>query len=109
MQLNSDDFRSVATALANAGRSFYERAWVLGTGGNFSAVLSREPLRLVMTATGLHKGELEPKDFLVVDHSGAVVKGTGKPSAETLLHVVIAQSARAGAILHTHSISVTVL
>ncbi|MBV8551778.1 MAG: methylthioribulose 1-phosphate dehydratase [Acidobacteriaceae bacterium] len=107
--MHSYDFRSAATALAEAGRSFYERGWVLGTAGNFSAVLSREPLQLAITTSGLHKGELGAEDFLIVDESGNVLKGAGKPSAETLLHVAIAQSARAGAVLHTHSVWATLL
>jgi methylthioribulose-1-phosphate dehydratase len=95
--------------LAKAGRSFYERGWVLGTAGNFSAVVSREPLRLAITATGLHKGELEREDFLIVDESGAVLTGAGRPSAETVLHLSIARATGAMAILHTHSIWATVL
>ena len=107
--MHRDDFRSTVEALAKAGRSFYERGWVLGTGGNFSAVLSRQPLRLAITATGLHKGELEPQDFLLVDEGGHVIAGSKRPSAETVLHVAIAQSSGAGAILHTHSVWATLL
>jgi methylthioribulose-1-phosphate dehydratase len=105
----NSDFPSATTALAQAGQSFYERGWVLGTGGNFSAVLSREPLRLAITATGRHKGELAPQDFLVVNDSGMVVEGIGQASAETLLHLALVQSAQAGAVLHTHSTWVTIL
>lgn len=105
----SIDLRAAATALAKAGRSFYKRGWVLGTAGNFSAVLSREPLRLAITASGLQKGELKVDDFLVIDESGRLVEGTGKPSNEALLHAVIAQAAQAGAVLHTHSIWATLL
>jgi ribulose-5-phosphate 4-epimerase/fuculose-1-phosphate aldolase len=35
--------------LAETGRLFYQRGWVLGTSGNFSAVMSRDPLRLLIT------------------------------------------------------------
>ncbi|HEX4807324.1 MAG TPA: class II aldolase/adducin family protein, partial [Bryobacteraceae bacterium] len=107
--MNSTDFPSVARALANTGRSFYERGWVLGTAGNFSAVLSRQPFRLAITATGLHKGELEENDFLIVDDSAKVLSGAGKPSAETTLHIAIAQTKGASAILHTHSVWATIL
>jgi methylthioribulose-1-phosphate dehydratase len=109
MDLDTFGFRAIVLALANAGRSFYERGWVLGTAGNFSAVLTREPLRMAITASGLHKGELEPHDFLLVNERGAVLQGNGKPSAETLVHVAIAQSARSAAIFHTHSIWATIL
>jgi methylthioribulose-1-phosphate dehydratase len=39
----------------------------------------------------------------------ALAPGAGRPSAETLLHVTIAQRRRAGAILHTHSVWSTIL
>jgi methylthioribulose-1-phosphate dehydratase len=106
---HSGDFASVTAALANAGRLLYERGWVLGTAGNFSAVLSRKPLRLVITGSGLQKGELEQKDFLIVDESEKVLEGIGKPSAETTLHIAIAQARGANAVLHTHSVWATII
>jgi methylthioribulose-1-phosphate dehydratase len=109
MNLNTSEFHAVSLELAKAGRLFYERGWVFGTAGNFSAVVARQPLRLAITASGLHKGELKSPDFLLVDERGAVVEGNGAPSAETLLHVAIAQSVGAGAIFHTHSVWATVL
>jgi methylthioribulose-1-phosphate dehydratase len=103
------DFDSAADELAQAAHQFYQRGWVLGTSGNFSAVLAREPLQLVITASGLHKGELTRKSFLRVDDRGAVLDGDGKPSAETSIHLVIASMRRAGSILHTHSVASTLL
>jgi methylthioribulose-1-phosphate dehydratase len=99
----------VADQLVAAGRSFYERGWVMGTSGNFSAVVSRDPFRLVITPSGGHKGRLAVADLLEVDADGAVATGSGKPSAETLLHLEIARSRGAGAILHTHSVWSTIL
>jgi methylthioribulose-1-phosphate dehydratase len=99
----------VTDQLVAAGRSFYERGWVMGTSGNFSAVVSREPLRLVITPSGAHKGRLAVGDLLEVDGDGSVTTGTGKPSAETLLHLEIARAHGAGAILHTHSVWSTIL
>ena len=107
--MNSDSFPAVAMALAKAGRAFYKRGWVFGTAGNFSAVLSRQPPRLAITASGLHKGQLKENDLLIVDDSGNVLDGTGKPSAETTLHLAIAQATGASAILHTHSVWATIL
>jgi methylthioribulose-1-phosphate dehydratase len=109
MNLNTSGFHAVALELAKAGKLFHERGWVLGTAGNFSAVVARQPLRLAITASGLHKGELKSHDFLLVDERGAVLEGNGAPSAETLLHVAIAQCVLAGAIFHTHSVWATVL
>jgi methylthioribulose-1-phosphate dehydratase len=103
------DFLSIVRQLADVGKSFYGRGWVFGTSGNFSAVLSQDPLRLVITASGVNKGELRAQHFLMVDQSGAVLEGRGKPSAETLLHLSIARPLESSAILHTHSIWATIL
>jgi methylthioribulose-1-phosphate dehydratase len=98
------DFAAVATALASLGRSFYSRGWALGTSGNFSAVISRDPLCLAITSSGVDKSELSPEHILQVDSSGKVITGSGRPSAETLLHIAVARLRNAGAVLHTHSI-----
>src|SRR5260370_15912779 len=103
------NFSKVAADLACIGKDFYARGWVLGTSGNFSAVISREPLRLAITSTGLDKGTLAPKQFLEMDEAANVVRGDGRPSAEALLHLAIVRGAHAGAVLHTHSVWSTVL
>jgi methylthioribulose-1-phosphate dehydratase len=99
----------VAMDLCAIGRQFYERGWVLGTSGNFSAVLSPEPLRLAITASSVHKGTLAPEQILEIDEQARVLSGTGQPSAETLLHVEIVRARGAGAVLHTHSVWSTIL
>ena len=95
--------------LIRAGHRFDARGWVLGTSGNFSAVLARDPLRLAITRSGTHKGELTAADFLELGGDGAVVNGDGRPSAETALHLAIVTARGAGAVLHTHSIWSTFL
>jgi len=95
--------------LAKLARSCYERGWLLGTSGNFSSVVSRNPFCLAITATGLDKGSLTVEQFVRVDASGSVVHGTGKPSAETALHLMVARVRLAGAVLHTHSVWSTLL
>ena len=95
--------------LAELAKSCHLRGWALGTSGNFSAVVSREPLILTITATGLDKAALSTGDFVRVDARGAVVEGSGRPSAETALHVLLAIVRQAGAVLHTHSVWSTLL
>jgi len=103
-------FAKAATELAAIGRAFYTRGWALGTSGNFSAVVSRRPLRLAITASSLPKGALRATDILECDDRGRVVgRRRGKPSAETLLHIEIARLRGAGAVLHTHSVWSTML
>ena len=95
--------------LAELAKSCHLRGWALGTSGNFSAVVSREPLVLTITATGLDKGALSTGDFVRVDARGTVVEGSGRPSAETALHLLLANVRQAGAVLHTHSVWSTLL
>ncbi|PYU11895.1 MAG: methylthioribulose 1-phosphate dehydratase [Acidobacteria bacterium] len=108
-RVDSGDFLKVAESLAEIGRGFYARGWVLGTSGNFSAVVARKPLRLAITSTGLDKGSLRPEQFLEMDETANVIRGNGRPSAEALLHLAIVRSVDAGAVLHTHSVWSTVL
>ena len=103
-------FPDLSNRLAEAGRRFYARNWVLGTSGNFSAVISVDPLQLVITPSGAHKGTLAGAQFLQVDSEGRPLDAAeGRPSAETRLHLEIVKARGAGAVLHTHSVWGTIL
>lgn len=103
------DRLALATRLAACGREFHSRGWALGTSGNYSAVLGREPFRLLITASGLDKSALAANDFLEIDRHAAVLRGKGKPSAETFLHLAVVRARKAGCVLHTHSVWSTLL
>ena len=101
---------SPAEYLVQLGQEFHRRGWALGTSGNFSAVVGREPLRLAITASSVDKGRLTIGQILEIDSAGRVLNGDErKPSAETLLHLAIVGNLRAGAVLHTHSVWSTIL
>lgn len=119
----SETIEKIADGLVSVARGFYARGWLMGTSGNLSAVVEREPLKLAITASGVDKGELRTEQILLVDENVRVLNGsrnapgfisgpesrhradfTDKPSDETLLHVRIVQQRGAGAVLHTHSI-----
>lgn len=119
----SENVRQIVGGLVSVARGFYARGWLMGTSGNLSAVVEREPLRLAITASGVDKGELKPEQVLIVDENVQVLSGmrsrpgftskpnsksesasTKKPSDESLLHVRIVKERGAGAVLHTHSI-----
>jgi methylthioribulose-1-phosphate dehydratase len=109
MNRTAAPFAELAAQLADIGRHCYARGWALGTSGNFSAVVSRDPLRLAITTSGVDKGLLTADHIVEIDANGAVVAGAGRPSAEASLHVTIAAVRHAGAVLHTHSIWSTIL
>ena len=72
--------------------------------------------KLLLTASGKDKGRLEATDFVRVDNRGRAISRPedrlapeNKPSAETLLHVALAELPDVGAVLHTHSVWGTLL
>jgi methylthioribulose-1-phosphate dehydratase len=97
-------------ALQEIGAEFYRRGWSVGTSSNYSAVRRRDPLQLVITASGKDKGRLTAADFVLIDGDGRPLSAAEpKPSAETLLHTVLARRPGVGAVLHTHSVWATLL
>ena len=100
---------ALASALSKAMANIHQRGWCDGTGGNFSCVLERDPLLLLMAPSGVDKGSVAPRDLIQVGATGSVLGGKGKASAETALHVEIVNSCGAGAVLHTHSQAGTLL
>lgn len=99
----------LAFQLADIARQCHARGWALGTSGNFSAVVNRDPLRLAITASGVDKGALTPDHIVEIDQHGRVLAGSGRPSAEASIHLTITRARGAGAVLHTHSIWSTIL
>lgn len=102
--------------LQETGQYFFQRGWSVGTSSNYSAVLNRSPLQLVVTASGMDKGRLKPNDFVRCNYDGVQVDTDNQPttdqprsSAETLLHVVLARLEDVGSVLHTHSVWGTLL
>jgi methylthioribulose-1-phosphate dehydratase len=97
-------------ALRDIGALFYQRGWSVGTSSNYSIVLDKEPLRLLLTASGKDKRRLAATDFVVVDAEGQCLEpGAERPSAETALHVMLGRWPGVGAVLHTHSVWSTLL
>ena len=110
MTVERDPHLLARESLCRVVRDLGAQGWCQGTGGNFSATLSHEPLRLLMTPSGADKRHILPGDFLVVGPGAGLIEGeTGKPSAEAELHVRIVSRTRAASVLHVHSVSNTLL
>ena len=104
---DSDSLDLAAESLCATARWCYTQGWVPATSGNFSVHRSG---RILITASGLDKGVLTRAGLLEVDFEGRVVRGEGKPSAETGLHLVLYKARpAAGAILHVHTVWNTLL
>lgn len=106
----TDRLSDARDALCAVGRRFYARGWSMGTSSNYSVVLGRAPLEVLITASGRHKGRLTAADFVRVGADGQpVAPDQPKASAETLLHTTLARRSDVGAVLHTHSVWGTLL
>jgi methylthioribulose-1-phosphate dehydratase len=103
------DAGPLAEELLAVMAEIHRRGWCDGTGGNFSCLLRRDPLELLMAPSGVDKGSVTPADLIVVNGAAEVISGNGRASAETLLHLAIVESSGAGAVLHTHSQAATLL
>ena len=106
----SDKFSHIASHLAATGANFYLRGWVMGTSGNLSAVVERDPLRLAITASGVERGALQANQIILIDDCDHVLRDDpAKPSDECQLHIRIVKERAAGAVMHTHSVWSTML
>lgn len=109
MSLDRNAVLAAGARLADEARRFNSLGWMRATAGNLSLVVDRDPLRLVVTASGRDKGELAAADVAVVDATGAPVAVDGldpvKPSAEAGLHARAAALSGATAIVHVHPIA----
>lgn len=116
-------FQDEIDQLRDCGRLFHQRGWSVGTSSNYSVVVDADPARLIVTASGRDKGQLSRLDFVEVGPDGNPVQSDQpKSSAETMLHVVLADhrcwedlknpdgpKRASGSILHTHGIWGTLL
>lgn len=108
---DAEEFQEHGRRLCQVVSELHSAGWAQGTGGNMSITCGHEPLRLLITQSGRDKRRLDPRgDLVVVDSAArAVDEWPGRPSAETLLHIAIAETLGAGSTLHTHSVAATLL
>jgi methylthioribulose-1-phosphate dehydratase len=97
-------------ALRAIGEEFHRRGWSLGASSNYSVVIDRKPLELLITASERDKSRLTRTDFVRINAAGEPTT-PNQPSApaERHLHIALAESVGAGAIMHTHSVWGTIL
>ncbi|MGB9831887.1 MAG: class II aldolase/adducin family protein [Caldisericum exile] len=92
--------RQIKEEIATIGRRLYEHDLNGSYGGNFSV---RDEEFIYITPSGVPKDELNFSDILVIDFSGNVIEGEGKPSSETLFHIKIYKvRPDVNAIIHAH-------
>lgn len=87
--------------MVSIGKRLYEKGLVSATDGNMSCRLDAD--RLIVTPSGVCKGFLSEDELIIVDGSGKVIEGKGKPSSEIRLHLLAyALRKDVRAVLHAH-------
>ena len=89
-------------------RRMYERGLIAGADGNVSVRLGDD--RLLITPSGLHKGDLAEEDLVITDRAGKPLAGRHRPSSEILMHLLcydLREEVRA--VVHAHPVHAVAL
>ena len=102
------ELAEATAAIIAAGQRLDRFGWVPATAGNISVRLRDGTVAI--TRSGGHKGFLGADGVIRVGLDGRPLREGDRPSAETGLHCGICRRfPEAGAVLHGHSVPVTVL
>jgi len=78
-----------------------QHGFVSATDGNLSIRLDEE--RILITPSGLPKGDMTLEDPLLIDMEGNKIEGEGKPSSETRMHLEVYRlRSDVHAVIHAH-------
>lgn len=89
-------------------RRMYATGMIAGTDGNVSVRLSGD--RILITPSGVHKGDLEEAQLVVTDREGRPVGGRRRPSSEILMHLLCYQVREdVQAVVHAHPVHAVAL
>jgi len=106
----SDATLAARRELVALGQRYFKLGWLFGTVGNLSA---RVGDRVVITASGRHKGDLVDGDFVEVDLAGALSAAGfegGRASAEAAIHLAVYRThLEATHCLHVHTVASTLI
>ncbi len=99
---------SLKSDLVEACHKVYSKGFVSAYDGNLSVRTNRKTI--LITPSGKCKGEISEKDLLEIDFKGTLLKGTGKISTESKLHLIAYQKREdINSIIHCHPVHATAL
>lgn len=82
-------------------RALHDRGWVANHDGNLSERAGAR--RFLATPTATSKADVDDRNLIVVDDTGARVSGTARPFSEMKLHLAVyARRADVNAVVHAH-------
>lgn len=87
--------------IVEAGKRLYKKGFVAANDGNVSVRLDGG--RILITPSGVCKGDMDPGMMVVVDGDGKVLSGRLKPSSEMKMHLAVYRIRDdVKAIVHAH-------
>ena len=96
-----DECSQAVQQILQAGRRLADRFFVAANDGNISARLADGSI--LITPTGVNKGDLNADMLLTVDGEGNVLNGTLKPTSEMKMHLAVYRCRPdISAIVHAH-------
>ena len=100
---------ALSQQLIHLGRHLYDRHWMHAHSGNLSVRLAAD--RYLITADGVSKGTLSQRDLVTINGRGQRINpAEPMPSSELPLHLALYEFyPDIGAVLHSHSITATIL
>ena len=93
--------RMLRKEICAVGKRLWGKGMFSANSGNISARLG--PEEVLITPTLVSKGFMSPRQILVLDLEGRVLRGEGHPSTETPVHLgIYRESEKIGAVVHAH-------
>ncbi len=84
------------------GKLIYDKGYNASIDGNISVRLS--DTEILITASGTRLGFLTPDDLVITDYDGKLIKGSHRPSSETILHTgIYKERPDVNAVIHAHA------
>lgn len=97
--MNSES--SYRQEMVEVGKRLYQKGLVASNDGNISMRISEN--EILITPTGVCKGDLTPDQILKVDMSGRVISGFMKPTSEMKMHLAVYRNRNdVKGVVHAH-------
>jgi L-fuculose-phosphate aldolase len=93
-----DDLREQLTHVSHL---LYQKDYNTSLDGNVSIRINDK--EILISPSRIHKGFIQPYDFIVIDYEGKLLRGKGKPTSETPLHLAVYDARKdVNAVIHAH-------
>jgi len=99
---------SLKEELVEACHKVYEKGFVVAFDGNLSARVDEN--RILITRSGVNKGDITLQDILTIDNEGNLIEGAGKVTTEVNLHLKVYNNRpEINSVIHCHPIYTTAI